>query len=956
MSKPKEPNASKPVAKKVVIRKKASGNANAKLSLNKKSASSEAGQKFEEQIARLYELLGYDVTRNISVGNQQVDLVAERFLPGLGRARLFIECKYKSADSVSNQDIHDLQTTFNALRTRGRFTNAVLVTNTRFSKDARGAAEAEGASAPIHLRTVAQLEDELLNLSDSLSTYVVNYQGSDIAKTYVELAGVGNLPYSESGHIEELDAEIISWIGQKKKGLITILADFGSGKSTLMRHLKYKLCLAKLEPTAKTAPIPMFFALRELRNFGTLDEYIEYVLREEFRKAVPISVFWRLLRRGDMVVLLDGFDEIDSSSDVNRRRAAFLRLSPLITQNPGVTIITCRPQFFVSIEEYNSLLVEIESSQPRPLLSTIIPDEASVSGFLNQLAEVNRSLRGRFVNGQRFDSLASDAFGKIKLNPLSDRRIEIYLDHLDVRFRKELGVDSKFVLDFLRKVYDLSDLIKRPLLLEMVMETLFTRRLDIKDKDAHVNTARLYEIYTSVKLEIEASDQKGRLLLSSDERREFAELLAVEMYSRSTAEISYMDLLESVQTRQLHSSTLRQILLTETPEAVATDVRLCSFLTLNEKGQYYFVHKSFMEFFVARSIIYEIDRDGNLALLASILPSAILHFIGSFLALDQRLRDILSQRVNLSTNQGLERGNIKANFLGALLHGGINLSSQYFSGVAVRNMSFPAVHLRWFRLSECSFHDTNLSMLFMKECTVDQLSLNHCGIDKIDLESSSFNSQVTECRVRQLRTVDSTAVLDCAGLYIDVWTSSQGSIEIGGSAFVGSAILSSVRLQLRSSMGNLVFRAAEFTECTIETSWRVDDDVVDWRAASFKKCKLRGLSSRGLIGLKHGASGASVSVIDNKIQECEGVLLYSGIDIELTQLIGPVFWLDKVAIVNIEKYFIDAGARQAAEESIRSRLDDESVKSFNTLVMDISRQRAEIAHRLQPSSGPTIDR
>ena len=169
---------------------------------------SEAWKRLEEHVARLYESLGYVTVMNSSIGGQQIDLIAEKFLMGIGKSRLYIECKYHERRSVSNQDIYEFKTTYGNLRQEGGFTNGILITNSGFSKDARAAADATAFCGPIHIRTLSALEDEVLNLSESLHGFVHDYESTPVANIYVPLEANGILPHSMTKFIENIEEAI----------------------------------------------------------------------------------------------------------------------------------------------------------------------------------------------------------------------------------------------------------------------------------------------------------------------------------------------------------------------------------------------------------------------------------------------------------------------------------------------------------------------------------------------------------------------------------------------------------------------------------------------------------------------------------------------------------------------------------------------------------------------------
>lgn len=64
-------------------------------------------RSFENYVASLYEGLGFKVATNANLSGQQIDILAEKSISGMGSIRLVIECKYRARGSVSNQEVFD---------------------------------------------------------------------------------------------------------------------------------------------------------------------------------------------------------------------------------------------------------------------------------------------------------------------------------------------------------------------------------------------------------------------------------------------------------------------------------------------------------------------------------------------------------------------------------------------------------------------------------------------------------------------------------------------------------------------------------------------------------------------------------------------------------------------------------------------------------------------------------
>jgi hypothetical protein len=106
-----------------------------------------------------------------------------------------------------------------------------------------------------------------------------------------------------------------------------------------------------------------------------------------------------------------------------------------------------------------------------------------------------------------------------------------------------------------------------------------------------INAARLYEVYTD--LWLKRDEEKGRTLITRDDKRLFMQQLSLEMLRRDELSIHYSRLPERVRVH-FHLEKADEI------DYFAHDIRTCSFLNRDGEGNYGFLHKSFQEFFVAQ--------------------------------------------------------------------------------------------------------------------------------------------------------------------------------------------------------------------------------------------------------------------------------------------------------------------------------------------------------------------
>ena len=140
---------------------------------------------------------------------------------------------------------------------------------------------------------------------------------------------------------------------------------------------------------------------------------------------------------------------------------------------------------------------------------------------------------------------------------------------------------SGAVLEVISKTYNLEELAQTPIFLNMIVNT-------IKDLGGRINQAKLYQIYTDRWID----NQIHRSRLSPEEKRLFMEELSYIMFRNSISHIPYHEL-------PSHIGTFFSLKDYQTLRSLDQDIRTCTFLIRDDPGRYHFVHRSYMEFFVA---------------------------------------------------------------------------------------------------------------------------------------------------------------------------------------------------------------------------------------------------------------------------------------------------------------------------------------------------------------------
>jgi NACHT domain/CobQ/CobB/MinD/ParA nucleotide binding domain len=265
------------------------------------------------RLERLLTLLGYETGKGSGSGL----VVRQRTLAGAVTHRIeYIDGTVRS-DAAFRERLERLRATASP-------GVATLIIADAARDDARDAARAAGLA----LRTIAELEDELVDLRACAAAVRRTFEDSELSRVYVA-------PYAVTSDGKTVDGleHALRWIAGAGPRLMLVRGDPGSGKTGFLRRLAYELALrAEAEPTA---PTPILIELRGAAAGATL----ETLLQQQLRAAIgwhgnPEAILY-LLNSGRVILLLDGFDETAVSSRDGAEEQ--LRLLTHPTEHTGMT-------------------------------------------------------------------------------------------------------------------------------------------------------------------------------------------------------------------------------------------------------------------------------------------------------------------------------------------------------------------------------------------------------------------------------------------------------------------------------------------------------------------------------------------------------------------------------------------------------------------------------------------
>ena len=528
--------------------------------------SQETGQTFEKQVAELFRLLHYEVEPDRLFSGRQVDL----FLTGrfgdltLHRA---IECK---AGPVSADHIDSFLAKLRLVQKEYPSALGTIVSGASFTSAVKSQAHCEGVQLTLIRDLAASLFDghayvaRLIRDCESHERYPL--------EQYVETF----IGYDISGESHPSATLLNDWLADGEWNQLTLLGDVGTGKSFLSRILAHRLARAFLAKPQES-PVPVLIDLREADRQFSLEGLVLTHLARCGLQRISFEAFQQALAQGNLVLILDGFDEMAARVTPNVTNRNFQELSRCIKGRAKV-LLTCRTHYFKSRTE---------------------AEEVILGSRHDYGSETARDLYWELISRK--------GYRIAYLRPFEISQIEEYV-------HKAKPQAAKQALEKIRRTYNLIELSQRPMLLEMIVKSI--DRLSAKE----INPATLYSVYTDAWVH---RDQ-WRDVLSADAKTSLLMALARSLWTEDKLKLHYNVLLEYVKIELANKIQNPHDLI-----EIDTEVRTATFLTRDQAGNYGFAHKSYMEFFLAKYIAAELDNGRTDCLRTRRCSPETVDFIGN---------------------------------------------------------------------------------------------------------------------------------------------------------------------------------------------------------------------------------------------------------------------------------------------------------------------------------------
>lgn len=498
--------------------------------------------------------------QNVEIHQKKVDILATFRLPGTSREhRVIVECKDEQRAVDANQRVMAFKGLLDVARVAGTADSAEIVTRVPWSDQAKGFARTSDIDIFTYSEKLAQLIDFTTYLKEAIRKFeIVDPQRPSeppLGAYYVNLsAEVIDNDRAES--IPVIDAYIHSWLqGKGPAAQLAIFGQFGSGKSSLCQKLSHDLAVTYLKD-APAGRIPILLNLREFIGKLDIEAYITSFLDRECKVSNPrIDLFRAMNDAGMFLLIFDGFDEMAVKVDADTLESNLMEIEKLAAAPNSKVILTSRPEYFISTREEREALT--------PMSNPFLAREAN--------------------------------YIPLKILSWDTTKVEAFLKKR-VPLIKGVAQDWTYYRDKIKGIGGLSDLSKRPVLLEMIVKTL--PRL-IASGEA-INLPSLYKNYILGEMKRQKVLKKRAFLLSDDDRLAILQRIAIDIYINPTPSIAYSDALSLIE--KIIKPPKHEL------EPLTRDLLTNSFL-IRRGDEYIFSHKSILEYLVATKLNDEISSN-----------------------------------------------------------------------------------------------------------------------------------------------------------------------------------------------------------------------------------------------------------------------------------------------------------------------------------------------------------
>lgn len=633
------------------------------------------GEQFEEKASELLRLMGYRIERDkLTSHGRQIDLYAEGKV-GAFNLRFSVECKCHKK-KVGTGHVDSFHAKIKPLFDNNDIDKGVMISTVGFTNKAKATAK----SLKIECKTYDELLSELIDFDHYLDCIIKDYEEDELSKYYVDLDVERRTGYSAPSESVEakvwgpIDNYIDQWLHTEGKNHISILGEYGTGKTSFCRKYAHNLALRYKEHPISNR-IPILINLRDYSKAMNMRQLITDLLINEYNlENAKYSTFERMNKEGLFVLLFDGFDEMAQKVDYNVSVQNFNELSRVVEEKSKV-ILTCRDEYF----------------------RTDIQAKEIFSGKEDQYIKISDRPN----------------FEIIHLRDFTEEKIELYL-------QKRAPEKWNEYYDQIQETYNLIELARRPVLLDIIVRSL----PQLIAKDEPINQGKLYEVYTDEWLDRDF--RHGRTFIPKGIKTRLMMGLALRMYVEGKMTVHYTEIPNIIKEyfRELKEKEAKDL------EYHRHDVLTCSYLNRDNEGNYKFAHRSFIEFLVAKKFAQDLKDDYKDDFGKKRITKEVMLFFGSLIDDKDKLYDWIKFT---ATTDYKSKGEdyLGCNAMTVLGSYPENLKEDDFSNTVLKGTDFENTDLTNKRFTNATLKDAKFRNTILKGTNFRKANLQNTAFEEM---------------------------------------------------------------------------------------------------------------------------------------------------------------------------------------------------------------------------------
>lgn len=305
----------------------------------------------------------------------------------------------------------------------------------------------------IEYKTKEELLNNLVNFEDYFNYIKTQFNETEVTRgdslalkdIYVassaELLDLKN--DSKGSPVDDIESYLLDWAKDTDcEKQISLLGEYGQGKSVLSIKLAYEMIQQKY------ARVPIII---ELRGKSPRNETITTIIASwALSFNYNVLAIQKLLQEGRLLIILEGFDELDMVGNSHRRLEHFKRLWEFARYQKSKIIITGRPNLFLDNQEARNYLHLNNDSSDLFYSQAIHLKPFNLSQISNSLRSIEPRVQSEILAFIETQGKSSNFFDLIA-RPSTLYQTSIIWDQLDKNTINSAAVIDEFIRHAFRR-------------------------------------------------------------------------------------------------------------------------------------------------------------------------------------------------------------------------------------------------------------------------------------------------------------------------------------------------------------------------------------------------------------------------------------------------------------------------------------------------------------------------